>query len=190
MSTKITKMNRLPYIKELNESNGDIKKVSQKEASTGTIYQIWTYKNIPFKVRYSDHPSNILHHDADLELDTEQLDTDIAKEQIEQFIIQKYNDTVWLEFGENHDILGYDIVERIGNQVYLKNKKIKKYHKNQIEGGMFTGRDSAKKRENWLKTAKRDGDYYYKEGYDIITLFAKEFYRRYPNVQFIRDKNL
>ena len=182
-------MDRLPYLKELNESINDIKMVSQKEASTGTIYQIWIYKNIPFKVRYSDHPSNILHHDADLELDTEQLDTDIAKEQIEQFIIQKYDDTIWLKFGENHNALGYDIIERIGGYVYLKIKREKKYHKNQIDG-MFTGKDKDTKKENFLKTAKKDGDYYYKEGYDTTTLPIKEFYRRYPNAQFIRDKNL
>lgn len=160
----------------------EIKMVYEKKASTGSIYQIWKLGDVQYKVRFSDHEANILKQDADLDIDIKLKDTDLAKEMINQFIKEKKKNTKFLKFGENKNVLNYDIVERIGEYVYLKDKKVKKYHKNQIRG-MFRNEND---KEKFLSGAKQEGDYYFKEGFETKTLPIKEFYKLYPEIKFKR----
>jgi len=163
--------------KNNEDAKEKVKMVSENRAkTTNSVYQIWQYKDAICKVRFSDHDSNVIYDDSDLSFDIENKGTETVRDQIKLHLETKSETQLHLSYGENYNILGHDIVERIGGFVYLKDKRMKKYHKNQV--------NSFPNKEQFISSAKKEGNYYYKEGYDVVTLTAKEFHRRYKNVKF------
>lgn len=181
----------LKTITKIRNRKDDVILISEKKASTGSIYRTYKVGNTNIKVRFSDHLANISkEYDADIGLNIKDInDKKYITDFVRQVAIKKQEGQIILEKGITKNILGYDEIEVLPDRVILKILREKKYHKNQINSMFPNTKKGAENRIEFLKTARREGDCYYRKGFDTTELSKREFSQRY-NVRFGIKKDI
>jgi|GEM_PF-5311363 len=157
-------------------------------ANTGSRYVTYNVDGIRVKVRFSDHDSNAVLQDADIELPVEKYGSQDVENLVKTCAeAKKETQTILSRTKINYNVLGYRQIERTGGYVTVKFTAEKKYNMGTIKA--LCGNDQ-EKIDAFISschgTIEKGGNtMYLKDGIKEQTMAARDFHRIHSNVVFI-----